>query len=63
MTQAHRSEAINLVEEDDGRLRTTRFLKQKPQLSLGLSHPLRQNVSALAHEEGDLPACAAGLCR
>ena len=57
-----RRQAVDLIEEDDGGLGLLRLLKQQPELALSLAHPLGQNISALAHEEGDLGACLAGGC-
>ena len=57
---AYRSQAVNLIEEDDGGLAALCFCKQSSELPLRLPHPLGQNVCSLAHEEGHWPACPAG---
>ena len=56
----HRSQAVNLIKEDDGWLCLLGFLEQEPELALGFAHPLGQNIGPLAHEEGHLGACFAG---
>ncbi len=37
---AYWAQAINFIKEDDGGLGLLSFLKQQPQLALGLAHPL-----------------------
>jgi hypothetical protein len=49
---AHRCQAIDLVEEDDGGLLALRLLEQRAQLALGLAHPLGQDVGALRAGRG-----------
>ena len=55
------SQAINLIEEDDGGSHLIGLVKQQPQLPLRLSDPLAQTVGSLPHEEGHLPVLCAAL--
>ena len=62
LIDTHRSKAIDLIKEYDGRLRFLRLLEKEPQLALRFTDPLRQDVGPFAHEEGHLLAGPARLC-
>ena len=53
LARAHRRKPVDLVEEDNARLRLFRLVEQEAQLPLRLTDPLGEAVGALAHEEAD----------
>ena len=60
LRRPHGGQAVDLVEEDDGRSPLGGLVKERPELPLGLADPLGQDVAALPHEERDLAPSRAG---